>query len=300
MFNPKRQQLQRYLGHTAKNLQQQLKDFRLYDLGSYALNRFSSRQGYHLTENVAYGTANKQQLDLYVSKSKRYQQRPLVVFVYGGAWSHGDKNTYRFVGEALTRFGYDVAVINYHHAPQHKFPSYVDDLALALDFLGRHQQQYAVSTENIALMGHSAGAFNVASLLYHPRAVACMQLPFIRAIIGIAGPYHFDYLGDHLAQDAFDQSVPYQQVMPYYFVKENSIKHYLFLAEKDQIVQDKNTFDLHAELLSVGNHSHVEVIRRTGHISIMGSFASVFSRFFQTRTRVIHALDETFKDQRMH
>lgn len=298
MFNPKRQRLQHYLGYTVGNLKQQFNDFRLYDLGSYALNRFSSRKGYHFIENIAYGAAEKQQLDLYISNSTRYPKRPLVVFVYGGAWSHGDKNTYRFVGEALTRFGYDVAVINYQHAPINKFPSSIDDLALALDFLSQHQETYAVSTENIALMGHSAGAFNVTSLLYHPQPIECAQLSCIRAVIGIAGPYHFDYLGDPLAQDAFDQSVPYQEVMPFYFVKENNVKHYLFLAEKDQIVHDTNTFDLHTELLSVGNHSHVEVIRRTGHVSIMGSFASVFSRFFATRERIIHALDETFKAHR--
>ena len=66
----------------------------------------------------------------------------------------------------------------------------------------------------------------------------------IRAIIGLAGPYHFDYKDDPICADAFDQSIPYQQVMPYYFVENTSTKHYLFMAERDNIVGHFNSQDL--------------------------------------------------------
>ncbi len=48
--------------------------------------------------------------------------------------------------------------------------------------------------------------------------------------IGLAGPYHFDYKGDPICADAFDQNRPYQEVMPYYFVESNTVKHYLLVA----------------------------------------------------------------------
>jgi hypothetical protein len=32
--------------------------------------------------------------------------------------------------------------------------------------------------------------------------------------------------------------------MPYYFVNQNSIKHYLLMAENDQLVGKENTLDL--------------------------------------------------------
>lgn len=59
--------------------------------------------------------------------------------------------------------------MNYHLAPEHKFPSYVDDLAVALNYLEQQQARLGITTDRIALMGHSAGAFNIASLLYHPK-----------------------------------------------------------------------------------------------------------------------------------
>lgn len=294
MFNQKIQIIRQQLNQKYDHVRNLYREFRVYDLGSIAVNRLTPKKGYRTLHNIAYGLRARHRLDLYISESGNH--RPLIVFVHGGAWSHGDKRDYRFVGEAFARFGYDVAVINYQLAPQHKFPCYVDDLALALEFLNHQQSKFAISTAKIALMGHSAGAFNIASLLYNPRNFESPIRQNIRTIIGIAGPYHFDYKGDPLAEPAFNQQVPYQQVMPYYFVEKNDIQHYLFLADNDQLVEPKNSYDFQEKLLEQGNHCEVRVIPRTGHVSIMGSVSSLFSHFFQTRTEVIKALDAAMKD----
>ncbi|OTG62541.1 alpha/beta hydrolase [Acinetobacter sp. ANC 3903] len=270
------------------------KDFRLYDFGSYALNRLTPRKGYTLHENIAYGLKARQRFDIF-SAASPLEQRPLIVFVHGGAWLHGDKKDYRFVGEAFAKEGYDVAVINYHLAPEHVFPSYIDDLSLALNYLTQHQSRLNIRTEKIVLMGHSAGAFNIMSALYHPHPYSLQCRSQIRAIIGLSGPYHFDYKDDPLCADAFDQSVPYQQVMPYYFVESNQVRHYLFLASNDQVVGHSNSQDLHRILQEKGNHSQMITIPGTGHVSIMGSVSSLFSRYFQTKQQILIVLEEALK-----
>lgn len=294
LFNNRLRPLKVKLVKQLETLKSQYKDFRLYDLGSITINGLTPKKGYSIRHNLAYGLKARQRLDLYISDRK--QQKPLILFVHGGAWRHGDKSAYKFVGEAFSRFGYDVAVLNYHLAPEHKFPSYVTDLAVALNYLEQQEAKLGISTENIALMGHSAGAFNIASLLYHPQHYDLTIKQNIKALIGIAGPYHFDYKGDPLAEHAFEQDVPFDQVMPYYFVKNNSVKHYLFLAENDQIVKDKNSLDFKLQLEQQGNHCEIRVIPKTGHISIMGSVSSLFSRFFKTRSEIIEILDRTFKN----
>lgn len=296
MFNSNRSALTQFVQHNHQQIKQWFNNFRVYDLAGRALDRCTSRQGYRRIENIAYGLKARHRLDLYISEQQRFKARPLVIFVYGGAWLRGDKSDYRFVGEALTSCGYDVAVINYQHAPQHQFPSYVHDVALALDFLNHQQDKYGISTDHIALMGHSAGAFNIVSLLHHPTIVENSTIDSIRAVVGIAGPYHFDYFGDPIAADAFDQQIPYQQVMPYYFVRTHAARHYLFLAAKDNVVMPSNSYDLHRQLLAQGNHSQLSVIPRTNHVSVMGSFASIFSRFFSTKSQIIAALDESFQE----
>lgn len=297
MLSNKFFKLKQRLAEASIDLRLKAKEFRVYDLGSVALDRLTSRQGYSFKQHQAYGLKARQRFDVYLSHSQRFAQKPVVVFVYGGAWVRGDKSHYRFIGEALCRHGYDVVVINYHHAPEHKFPTYVNDLAQALDYLKQHQQRLGLNSEKIALMGHSAGAFNVMSLLYHPDTDQ-FDLSAVRAVIGIAGPYHFDYLGDKVAEDAFDQSIPYQQVMPYYFVKPNHIQHYLFLAERDNIVKAQNSHDLHTQLLKQGNHSQLAVIPKTGHVTVIGSLSSLFNPFFETQKKVIQALDHCFFDQK--
>ena len=276
-------------------IQDQLKTFRPYDLGTIAINGLTPRKGYSVQSNLAYGLKSRQRLDLYCSD--KIGTHPLILFVHGGAWSHGDKDAYKFVGEAFARYGYDVAIVNYHLAPEHIFPHYIDDLAVALNYLEQNQDNLGISTANIALMGHSAGAFNIASLIYHPQNYELNVKKNIKAMIGIAGPYHFDYKGDALAEHAFDAEIPYQNVMPYYFVEHNQIKHFLLIAENDQIVADSNSLDFQKELQDKGNHCELIKIPKTGHISIMGSISSLFSNFFTTRSEIIKALEKSFAEQ---
>lgn len=274
-------------------VQQRYKDFRIYDFGSYALNRLTPKQGYSVETQLAYGLKARQRFDLFLSHQP-LAQRPLIIFVHGGAWLHGDKKDYHFIGEAFAKEGYDVVVMNYHLAPEHIFPIYINDLHLLLNHLQQHADQLNVSTENLVLMGHSAGAFNVMSALYHPQK-AMIEQEQIRAIIGLAGPYHFDYKDDPICAEAFDQSIPYQQVMPYYFVEKTSTKHYLFMAERDNIVGHFNSQDLDRVLKDHGNHSELITIPKLGHITMIGSLSSLFSRFFETKPRVMWALEDAFK-----
>lgn len=272
---------------------QKLADFRFYDLASQTLNRCTSRKSFELNSHVAYGLKARQRLDVYRSKSPR-SSRPLVVFVHGGSWAHGSKEDYVFLAESFTKEGFDVVILNYHLAPEYIFPSYIDDLILALNYLHEQQTDLKISTNNLVLIGHSAGSFNVMSALYSPQPYDLACRSGIRAVVGIAGPYHFDYKGDQYAEPAFNIQVPYQEVMPYYFVEPNSIRHILLLAEADNLVGDYNTYDMHRRLNEVGNHSEVFVIPRTGHITIIATLSSWFSRYFQTKAVILKQLNQLF------
>ena len=293
MFN-KLQPFVKRLNRSVEYARLLYRDFRIYDVGSYALNRLTPRKGYSIQENVAYGLRARHRLDLFRTQTPR-EHRPLIVFVHGGAWMHGDKKDYRFIGEAFAKEGFDVAVINYHLAPEHIFPASIDDLSLALNYLNVHQLKYQISTEKVVLMGHSAGAFNVMSALYHPQPYEIQCRSQITAIIGLAGPYHFDYKGDPICADAFDQNRPYQEVMPYYFVESNTVKHYLLVAENDDVVGLSNAVDLDRRLKEKGNYSQLWTVPRIGHISMIGSVSSLFSRYFTTKQKIMQALEDALK-----
>lgn len=267
-------------------------EFRFYNLGSIALNRLTPKKGYHVESDIAYGDTPRHYFDLYRTNQPR-QNRPVIVFVHGGAWSSGDKKDYKFIGEAFANEGFDVVVMNYQLAPQHIFPVYVNDLVLLLNYLKRSEKDLDVRLQEIVLMGHSAGAFNIMSALYSPQAYELSCKSQIKALIGLAGPYHFDYKDDPICADAFNQQVPYQDVMPYYFVENSTlIKHYLFVAENDNIVHLSNATDFNEKLKASGNHSEIILVPKTGHITIVGSVSSLFNRFYQTKQLIMKSLGE--------
>ena len=276
----------------AKNLYQ---EFRLYDFASYSINYLTPKDTFEKEEHLAYGLKARNRLDLYRTKNPK-KQKPLIVFVHGGSWQHGNKRDYLFIGETFAREGFDVAVINYQFAPENIFPAFVDDLAQAIHYLNQNKVKLNISTDNMILMGHSAGAFNVMSVVYSAQSQNFKYKDQIKAIVGLAGPYHFDYVGDPLSEHAFDHKISYQQVMPYYFIEPNHIKHYLLVAEQDQVVERKNTLDLDIALRQKGNHSHIAVIPKTGHITIVATLASLMSHYFKTKRTILHFLDEALED----
>ena len=163
----------------AKNFYQ---EFRLYDLASYSVNYLTPKDTFEKEAHLQYGLKARQRLDLYKSKNAR-QKRPLIVFVHGGSWKHGNKRDYMFLGETFAREGFDVAIINYHLAPEHVFPTFVDDLAQAIHYLTQNQSKLNVSTDNMILKGHSAGAFNVMSVMYSAQSQDFKHRDKIKAII---------------------------------------------------------------------------------------------------------------------
>lgn len=275
----------------AKNLYQ---EFRLYDFASYSINYLTPKDTFEKEEHLAYGLKARNRLDLYRSKNPK-KQKPLIVFVHGGSWQHGNKRDYLFIGETFAREGFDVAVINYQLAPENIFPAFVDDLAQAIHYLNQNKVKLNISTDNMILMGHSAGAFNVMSVVYSAQSQNFKYKDQIKAIVGLAGPYHFDYVGDPLSEHAFDHKISYQQVMPYYFIEPNHIKHYLLVAEQDQVVERKNALDLDIALRQKGNHSHIAVIPKTGHITIVATLASLMSHYFKTKRTILHFLEEALE-----
>ena len=57
------------------------------------LNALTSRKGYTIEADVAYGALSRQRLDLYVPHDIG-PQTPVVVFFYGGGWNRGERADY--------------------------------------------------------------------------------------------------------------------------------------------------------------------------------------------------------------
>ena len=84
--------------------------FNVRSLGPALLNlpTVFSRTG--LVRNIVYGPEPWQRLDIYLPAGQKTQKLPVVVFFYGGRWMDGQKEIYRFAGDAFAKRGFIVAI----------------------------------------------------------------------------------------------------------------------------------------------------------------------------------------------
>lgn len=73
------------------------------------VNELSPSSHYQLTADLAYGSIERQKLDVY-SPGSAPGSSPLIVFFYGGGWQDGNKADYEFVASSLTEAGYVVII----------------------------------------------------------------------------------------------------------------------------------------------------------------------------------------------
>ena len=118
------------------------------------------------TLDVRYGDASESQaLDVFAPEGAA--DRPVVLFVHGGAWMFGDKDMlglYRGVGRFFARRGAVAVCINYRLAPLARHPEQVQDVARAFAWVRAHARDYGGDPDRVLLCGHSAGGHLVALL----------------------------------------------------------------------------------------------------------------------------------------
>ena len=136
-------------------------------------NEWAVAQASHRVADVAYVPASaadydaaRHRLDVYQPKAAQAALRPVVLFIHGGSWNSGSKNSflYKAIGRRLAKQGFVGVVISYRLAPQVQVPQQADDCARALAWTVAHIKAYGGDPARIVLMGHSAGG-GLAALL---------------------------------------------------------------------------------------------------------------------------------------
>lgn len=127
-----------------------------------------------LTYKIVDGQALK--LDFYRADTLANRAAPLLVFIHGGSWMHGDKSELNKgfqhqILEALLRAGINVASINYRLVSDKSetfYPKPLSDCKDAVRWLKSRAQSLAVDTSNVSVAGTSAGAHLSLLVAYSP------------------------------------------------------------------------------------------------------------------------------------
>lgn len=90
---------------------------------------------------------------------------PLLVFYHGGGWVLGDIETHDLLCRSLVnQSGIKILSVGYRCAPEHPFPTAVDDAIAALQWIEREAATYGVDANSLAVGGDSAGG-NLAAIV---------------------------------------------------------------------------------------------------------------------------------------
>lgn len=91
--------------------------------------------------------------DSIISKNKT------ILSIHGGGFVYGDKEVYYHYCLSLAKLGFTVVNINYRLAPEHVYPSQLEDINLAVHWMLEDGAIYNIDSSNIYIVGDSAGAY---------------------------------------------------------------------------------------------------------------------------------------------
>ena len=111
-------------------------------------------------------------LDLYGPGRAEGPKRPVVLFIHGGGWRHGDKANVGDQPEGFVSRGYLFASTNYRLDPPATPRDQGADVAAAVAWLHAHSAEHGGDGDTIFLMGHSAGAHLAALVATDERLLA--------------------------------------------------------------------------------------------------------------------------------
>jgi acetyl esterase/lipase len=108
-----------------------------------------------VVRDIEFAQVGKERLALDLHKPAGEPHAPLIVWVHGGAWRSGSRDSMPL--GALVEQGYAVASIDYRLTPVAPFPAQVHDIKAAIRFLRAKQAELGIDARRIAIAGDSAG-----------------------------------------------------------------------------------------------------------------------------------------------
>ncbi|UJF27222.1 alpha/beta hydrolase [Planococcus sp. 107-1] len=141
-------------------------------------NFFEIQENVEVVKNLRYSDTKDAILDIYYPKNQS-ENMPVVLWIHGGGYIGGSKDSRQDYAMTLADGGYVVANINYALAPEQKYPGPIFQANEAIEFLMANAAQYGGDMERLFIGGDSAGAqisSQVAAVISNAELAAAMNI----------------------------------------------------------------------------------------------------------------------------
>ena len=243
--------------------------------------------------DVAYGEHARHRLDLYRPASA---SRGIVIFVHGGGFVGGDKNSdgvfYVNVGRWLARSGWTAVVPNYRLAPSAPWPAGAQDVSEVVRWVRANASEIAAKQAPLVVWGQSAGACHVASWLFqsHPTEHATER---VSAVMLMSGFYQAQApIADGPRAYFGGNPALYADRSPLTHVTAPGIPVWLGLAELEPPEIAQHTYALASALtFACGNGPEFRMFRGHNHVSTVQGLGSAQEDVAAEILRFLQALE---------
>jgi acetyl esterase/lipase len=239
------------------------------------VNTIAPESGFTLEQGIEYGRHDRQKLDIYHPETIQ-PDAPVIVFFYGGSWRRGDRERYRFVGQALSSRGYLTVIPDYRLYPEVQFPKFVEDGAVSVAWI---HQNITQAEQGIILMGHSAGAHLAALLALDDRYLSYADVAQngIVGMIGLAGPYAFEPEQYRRFKAIFAPADPAEESRPVRHARGNAPPLLLVHGTDDGVVLPLHSTLLQQRMEAEGGLAETLELEGVDHVGIVLALSEPFS-----------------------
>ncbi len=262
---------------TEKKINSVRRSSNVLEAGLYAL-LYKPYFGLQTQNNIRYSTAGKRSyLDVIREKNTNGEKRPLLIYIHGGGWVSGLRQTRRFYCKYWAKQGFVCANIDYDYANDAKHPEHIHQIFKGIEYVLAHAEMWGIDTKQVVVAGESAGGYFaslVGAVATHKELYDLLQIPFsyketfqVRACILMSGIFdparsldtHFQ--GMDLFTEAFcglpsetlrgeKGSAMRQFLAPSYYADAQFPPSFIIGSEKDLLLPE--SVDLHKELDAAG------------------------------------------------
>lgn len=238
--------------------------------------------------DVSYGESENQVYDIVFPGKTRCCNKDygLLLYIHGGGWVGGDKDSYLSSIRSYQKFGIVCASMNYRFADENtNCFDMLDDIDSVIDSIIKLSNQNGYKISRLMFAGSSAGA-HLSMLYAYSRADKC-PLDVV-AVYNRCGPADFtepDFLNNNVlgdfntvadwiknvigygfTQDTLNEAVPYlEKASPVNYITKNSVPTLMCYGKQDNLISFNNSVTLDKKLKECGVKHDYLIFPNSGH-----------------------------------
>lgn len=217
---------------------------------------------------------------------------PLVIFIHGGGWISGEKESYHEEAAWLAPQGVACACIEYRLAPLFPFPAAVADVQDFVTFARQNAESWGASPSRIISIGNSAGG-HLALMAGYCRSHLATGEPFqgVDGVVNICGisdlripeDSHFGIANSFLEQfmdgPHAGNEVRWEAASPMVHASPESPRTLSIHGDQDDVVPVDLSRNLHLALKDMGVDSQYVELPGEGHAFSLDAWLKIRDHF---------------------